>query len=102
MVALGARPERIVAATGPAVCGRCYEVPAAMQREVAAAVPASLSTTRQGTPGLDVPAGVWSQLAAEGVPAGERSGTCTVESSDHYSYRRERRTGRLAGYVWLE
>jgi copper oxidase (laccase) domain-containing protein len=27
---------------------------------------------------------------------------CTLESPDHFSYRREQRTGRLAGYVWLE
>jgi copper oxidase (laccase) domain-containing protein len=24
-----------------------------------------------------------------------------MESPDHFSYRREQRTGRLAGYVWL-
>lgn len=36
MVELGAEPERIVARTGPAVCGRCYEVPDEMRAEVAA------------------------------------------------------------------
>ncbi|MGW1020650.1 laccase domain-containing protein, partial [Streptomyces niveus] len=30
-----------------------------------------------------------------------RSGICTIESADHFSYRREGTTGRLAGYVWL-
>jgi hypothetical protein len=25
-----------------------------------------------------------------------------MESSDHFSYRREQRTGRLASYVWLD
>jgi YfiH family protein len=102
MVALGARPERIVAATGPSACGRCYEVPAAMQEEVAARVPAARSTTRQGTAGLDVAAGVWSQLAEAGVAQGERSAICSITSADHFSYRREGRTGRFAGYVWLE
>ncbi len=102
MVALGARPDRIVAATGPSACGRCYEVPAPMQDEVTALVPAARSTTRQGTAGLDVAAGVWSQLAEAGVTQGERSGICSITSADHFSYRREGRTGRFAGYVWLE
>ncbi|GAA3106574.1 peptidoglycan editing factor PgeF [Streptomyces goshikiensis] len=35
MTGLGAEPGRIVARTGPAVCGRCYEVPAGMRDEVA-------------------------------------------------------------------
>jgi polyphenol oxidase len=29
-------------------------------------------------------------------------GPCTVESPDHFSYRREHVTGRFAGVVWLE
>ncbi|MFF0293605.1 peptidoglycan editing factor PgeF [Kitasatospora sp. NPDC004615] len=98
---LGARPERILAATGPAVCGRCYEVPEAMRAEVAALVPAARSETSWGTPALDVPAGVAAQLAEAGVRDVVRSSVCTMESPDHYSYRREQRTGRLASYVWL-
>jgi copper oxidase (laccase) domain-containing protein len=31
-----------------------------------------------------------------------RSPACTMESHDHFSYRRDRATGRLAGYVWLD
>lgn len=101
MTALGARPERIVAKTGPAVCGPCYEVPDAMCDEVAARVPAARSRTREGTSSLDIVAGVWAQLADAGVPVGEKSHTCTRESADHFSYRRDGKTGRLAGYVWL-
>ncbi|GAA2741540.1 peptidoglycan editing factor PgeF [Kitasatospora cinereorecta] len=98
---LGAAPERITAATGPAVCGRCYEVPAALRAEVAAAVPAAWSETSWGTPALDVAAGVAAQLAGAGVTTVLRSPVCTLESADHFSYRREQRTGRLASYVWL-
>lgn len=29
-------------------------------------------------------------------------GRCTIEDPDLYSYRREGRTGRFAGYVWLK
>jgi copper oxidase (laccase) domain-containing protein len=49
-----------------------------------------------------VPAGVRAQLAALGVTTLEQSEVCTMESSDHFSYRREKVTGRLASYVWLE
>src|SRR5947209_10916678 len=62
MCELGAEPSRMEAFTGPGVCGACYEVPEELRSEVAAKEPASWSTTRQGTPGIDVPAGVSAQL----------------------------------------
>ncbi|WUH56078.1 peptidoglycan editing factor PgeF [Streptomyces sp. NBC_00442] len=102
MVSLGADPARIVARTGPAVCGRCYEVPERMRAEVAEAEPAAWSETSWGTPAVDVTAGVHAQLAALGVTDVEASPVCTLESLDHFSYRRDRTTGRLAGYVWLD
>ncbi|MGP3631844.1 peptidoglycan editing factor PgeF [Streptomyces sp. 24-1644] len=102
MIALGAEPSRISAHTGPAVCGRCYEVPAPMRAEVAEAVPASWSETSWGTPAVDVTAGVHAQLDGLGVGDRHRSPFCTLESGDHFSYRRDRTTGRLAGYVWLD
>ncbi|MEV0369480.1 peptidoglycan editing factor PgeF [Streptomyces sp. NPDC050636] len=101
MVALGAEPGRIVAYTGPAVCGRCYEVPEAMRSEVAAVVPETRSTTTWGTPAVDVTAGVRAQLAAAGVQLSDDSHICTLESADYFSYRRDRATGRQASYVWL-
>lgn len=101
MCALGAEPGRITAVAGPAVCGRCYEVPEAMRAEVAEAVPEAWSTTSWGTPAVDVRAGVYGQLARLGVTMAEESPVCTLESKDHFSYRRDRTTGRLAGYVWL-
>ena len=102
MTKLGADPSRIVARTGPAVCGRCYEVPGAMRAEVAAVEPAAHAETSWGTPAVDVAAGVHAQLDRLGVRARERSPVCTLESADHFSYRRDRTTGRLAGYVWLD
>ena len=104
MVSLGAEPSRIIAYTGPAVCGSCYEVPEAMRASVAERVPESFATTGWGTPSVDVPGGVWAQLAAAGIAAGHshRSEICAMESKDHYSYRREGATGRFAGFVWLE
>ncbi|OEV17572.1 laccase [Streptomyces nanshensis] len=102
MTALGARPSRITARTGPAVCGRCYEVPEEMRAEVAEAVPGTWAETSWGTPAVDVTGGVHAQLAALGVSDLHRSPVCTRESGDHFSYRRDRTTGRLAGYVWLD
>ncbi|MFJ3493902.1 peptidoglycan editing factor PgeF [Streptomyces sp. NPDC086091] len=102
MIELGAEPARIVARTGPAVCGRCYEVPEAMRAEVAAVEPAARAVTSWGTPAVDVTAGVHAQLDRLGVRDREQSPVCTRESPDHFSYRRDRTTGRLAGYVWLD
>lgn len=102
MVSLGADPARMVARTGPAVCGRCYEVPEEMRAAVAEVVPAAYGETSWGTPAVDVVAGVHAQLAEAGVVNSARSPVCTLESRDHFSYRRDRVTGRLAGYVWLD
>lgn len=102
MAKLGARPERIVARTGPAVCGRCYEVPEQMREDVSAVVPEARATTRQGTPAVDMAAAVRAQLARAGVTSLEQSPVCTLESADHFSYRRDGTTGRLASYVWIE
>jgi hypothetical protein len=88
MAALGARPERIIAVTGPSVCGRCYEVPEDMRAGVAAVVPEAYATTSWGTPAVDVAAGVHAQLARAGVAHRESTGVCTMESRDHFSYRR--------------
>jgi purine-nucleoside/S-methyl-5'-thioadenosine phosphorylase / adenosine deaminase len=102
MTELGADPARIVARTGPAVCGRCYEVPEAMRADVCAVEPAAHSETNWGTPAVDVSAGVHAQLERLGVRDRAQSPVCTLESGDHFSYRRDRTTGRLAGYVWLD
>ncbi|WP_078900965.1 peptidoglycan editing factor PgeF [Actinacidiphila yeochonensis] len=102
MEAAGADPARTTAVIGPSVCGKCYEVPEAMRAEVAAVVPEAYAETRQGTPAVDVAAGVRAQLARCGVRVAEAPTVCTLESHDHFSYRREQTTGRLAGYVWLD
>ncbi|WCI09308.1 polyphenol oxidase family protein [Arthrobacter sp. OVS8] len=92
---------RLTAWIGPSVCGRCYEVPEDMRRDVAARVPAAWCTTTRGTPGLDLPAAVRSQLQDAGV-AVEYSGNCTLEDVRLFSYRRDQDTGRFAGLVWTD
>ena len=101
MRTLGADPATTSALVGPAICGRCYEVPASMQADVAAIEPASLSTTRSGTPGLDIRAGVVAQLRAAGVTSIEVDPTCTAETDRLYSHRAEGVTGRFAGIAVL-
>jgi polyphenol oxidase len=98
---LGVAPGDIVATVGPAICGACYEVPGAMQDEVCAVVPAARSTTRQGTRGLDLRAGVVAQLRAAAVESIDVSPWCTAEHADLFSYRRDGVTGRFAGLAWL-
>lgn len=94
---LGAR--EITAWVGPHVCGRCYEVPAALRRHVARLEPATGSTTSWGTPALDLGAGVVAQLERRAVQVHDVS-RCTLESPDLYSHRRDgARSGRLAGLI---
>ncbi|HXP22435.1 MAG TPA: peptidoglycan editing factor PgeF [Streptosporangiaceae bacterium] len=101
MCEAGGQAARMRAAIGPAICGGCYEVPAQMRDQVAAAVPESACVTRKGTPGIDVRAGVLAQLASLGVAATDGDSRCTAESGELFSYRRDGWTGRFAGLIWL-
>lgn len=109
MVRQGAAPDRVVAAVGPAACGRCYEVPERMRDEVDAAVPGTASTTAWGTAALDLPGAVRRGLRAAGVQVRDVGG-CTIEEPRWFSHRgatsaapdgRPRRPGRMAGVVRL-
>lgn len=91
----------VIATLGPSICGRCYEVPAAMQAAVVEVVPAAAATTSAGTPGLDLPAAVRSQLVAAGVEVTDRPTACTFEDPRFYSYRRDGVTGRFAMLAML-
>jgi YfiH family protein len=94
--------ERVVAWLGPSVCGRCYEVPAALREEVAAVVPQAWAETSWGTPGVDVAAGVRAQLADGGGVELVDASRCTLEDPNLFSFRRDgERAGRSAGLVRL-
>lgn len=99
---LGSDPQDLVALVGPAICGRCYEVPEQMRNQVAALVPAAHAVTRSGTPALDLPAAVAAQLRDAGVRQVQRADVCTAESPDLYSHRRDGVTGRFAGAVLVD
>lgn len=102
MRSVGAELERIEVLLGPAICGECYEVPAEMQRDVEKHLPDSASKTRKGTPGLDIRAGLWRQLAEAGVGRIGVDPRCTFEDRSLFSYRRDGSTGRLAALTWIE
>jgi YfiH family protein len=95
---LGAR--HVEATIGPSVCARCYEVPDAMRADAARQNPAAYATTWQGTPAIDVAAGVVEQLVGLGVEVTWLAG-CTREDPGLYSYRRDGQTGRFAGIVGI-
>jgi len=101
MVALGARLGGIDVLLGPAICGRCYEVPVAMQAEVEQALPGSACPTARGTAGLDLRAGLVRQLTQRGVAGVVVDPRCTAEDATLYSYRRDGVTGRQAGLAWV-
>ena len=102
MAEVGAEPARTRAVLGPSVCGRCYEVPAAMRDDVASRHPVTATRTWRATPGLDVAAGVLEQLAALGVAAEQVPG-CTVEDEALGSVRRSGPDApRWSGLAWRE
>ncbi len=94
---------RIEAWVGPRVCGRCYELPAAMAAEVADAVPEARSTTSWGTPAADIGAGVVAQLTDRDVVVHDvGADLCTMEDERFFSYRREGdASGRFAALAVL-
>jgi hypothetical protein len=102
MAGRGADPARMTALIGPAACGLCYEVSAELRDQVSAGLPESRSTTRRGTPALDLRAGITAQLTAGGVTDIRHDDRCTIETPGLYSYRRDHTTGRFAGYIWLD
>ncbi len=97
MVARGARPADLRAAVGPAICGRCYEVPADLRDTVAAVVPDVAARTSWGTPALDLPAGVAAVLRTAGVGHVHPTGLCTRTDERFFSHRRSMATGAAEG-----
>ena len=95
---LGSGPVR--AAIGPTICARHYEFGAGDLAAVVDRFGAAVAgTTEAGRPALDLPRALHVALAEAGVDEVTDLGVCTVESADHYSYRRDGRTGRQAVVV---
>lgn len=101
LAALGTGPVRAV--VGPCICVRCYEFGAEdLARVALAAGPEVVGATADGAAAFDLAGGIRAALARAGVLDVEELGTCTAESRDHYSYRRDGVTGRQGVVVALD
>lgn len=85
----------IQSVVGPAICGSCYSVSPDRRELVRTSTPASVSRAALGVSGgIDVRAGVLSQLEHESVSSIVVGG-CTFENPETlFSYRKKRKTGR--------
>ncbi len=102
MVGQGADPTRVTAVVGPSICGRCYELPAAMVGELDERLPGLAATTSWGTPSIDLRTGAGLALAEVGVADVRHVGGCTFEQPERFfSYRRDGTTARHGGLVAL-
>ncbi len=88
----------VAASIGPAICGRCYEVPEGMRAEVAREHPHAFATTCAGTAALDLPAAIAARLRARGATVTDVA-ICALEDHRFFSYRREPVTGRQAAVI---
>lgn len=102
MTAQGA--SALTAWLGPRICGHCYEVGAELADEVAAIEPLAASTTRWGTPGLDIGAGVRAQLDRAGATIHDLGAdVCTMTDESLWSYRRQgKQAGRFGAMVRIK
>ncbi len=90
----------ISAIIGPAICGKCYEVSEEIFNEVVELHPTAAAKRNDGTFALDLPRALTAVLEREGVDV-LHEGSCTVEDSQLFSYRRDGVTGRQVGVICL-
>lgn len=86
----------ITAHIGPAICGQCYEVSEEIYSEVTALHPASAASG--STFSLDLPAALREVLTSQSIEIVDHF-SCTLETPELFSYRREAVTGRQAGVI---
>ena len=77
-------------------------MPVELREEIGEIEPVAASVSAEGTPAIDVAAGVAEQLRREGVRLERWVSACTYDSPDLFSYRRDAVTGRFAGVIWME
>jgi YfiH family protein len=87
---------------GPCIRPSRYEFGATdLARLVTRLGPEVAARTDDGRPALDIPTGVRRALADCGVDEFADAGVCTAASDAHFSYRRDRVTGRQATIIVL-
>jgi YfiH family protein len=98
MTKLGAKPERIVAAIGPSISQKAYEVGAEFVEQFAAKEPDSaaffITDEGSGEPHFDLAGYVGERLARAGVATAADVGLCTYcDETRLFSYRRSHHHG---------
>ena len=109
MVALGAKPARIVAAIGPTISGENYEVGPHFMDDFVKLRPDGwrhFSTRNSGRAHFDLPGFVAAELERAGVTQVERVGGCTYGNPDRYFSHRHAthqggKTGRQIAIIGL-
>lgn len=105
---LGDAPRRIRVALGPAIGPCCYEVGPEVVDAIRRIDPSAVTTTRRGTPSVDLRRAIRTRLAALGVDAVSDAGAdgtgsgrppCTACDPGWFSHRRDPTSGRQAGIV---
>ena len=105
--AMGVAPRELMAWLGPAIGARQFEVGTdvlgAFTREDAGACAAfEPYPGREGKFLCDLYALARRRLAAIGVTEVSGGGYCTVSDARFYSFRRDKTTGRMGAFIWLD
>lgn len=90
--------SQITAHIGPAICGQCYEVSEEIYNEVTSHHPSAATTTTGFM--LDLPSALRAVLTSQGIEIVDHF-SCTLETPELFSYRREAVTGRQVGVISL-
>lgn len=105
--AMGVPPDEVAAWLGPAIGAQQFEVgtdvlDAFTRHDARAAVAFTPYPARAGKYLCDLYALARQRLAALGVTSIAGGGYCTVSEPRFYSYRRDRTTGRMGAFIWIE
>jgi YfiH family protein len=106
LAALGADPSRTIAWMGPAIGPEAFEVGAEVREAFVAADPGAGEAFRSHRPGkyfADLYGLARRRLERAGVAAIGGGGFCTFrEDQRFFSYRREKQSGRMGAFIWIE
>jgi YfiH family protein len=105
VAAMGSPPEGLVAWMGPTIGPDAFEVGPEVREAFVADDPASEAAFRAHRPGkfmADLYALARRRLARAGVREVHGGGFCTFQDSARFfSYRREKRSGRMGAFIWM-
>jgi YfiH family protein len=104
--ALGVHPTTIMAWMGPTIGQDAFEVGPEVREAFVAVDPAAGAAFRPGKPGkhhADLYSLARQRLARVGVTRVYGGGFCTFHERDRFfSYRREKKSGRMGSFIWIE